>query len=108
MPSLVLSVRPGSDPYATQQPGVAALSANSMNKVPQITFAFWVMNDDARRDCWRPLVDDAGYRLCGQQPHPDQRFCRDAVGPADVEVLSPLPLLDRHPVDQHGRDDHVG
>jgi uncharacterized membrane-anchored protein len=58
MPSLVLSVRPGSDPYATPEPGVAALSANCMNKVPQITFAFWVM-----KICATTLGETAGDLL---------------------------------------------
>jgi uncharacterized membrane-anchored protein len=56
MTSVVLSVRPGSEPWAPA--AVGADAPYSMNKVPQITFAFWVM-----KICATTLGETAGDLL---------------------------------------------
>ncbi len=58
MPSYVLSVQPGREPYGAPEAQAAALTSYTMNKVPQITFAFWVM-----KICATTLGETAGDLL---------------------------------------------
>jgi len=58
MPSLVLSVQPGREPYSVPGASAAALTSSGMNKVPEITFAFWVM-----KICATTLGETAGDLL---------------------------------------------
>ena len=58
MPSYVLSVQPGREPYGVPGAQAAALTSYTMNKVPQITFAFWVM-----KICATTLGETAGDLL---------------------------------------------
>jgi len=58
MPSLVLSVQPGREPYSVPGASAAALTSSGMNKVPEITFAFSVM-----KICATTLGETAGDLL---------------------------------------------
>lgn len=58
MTSLVLSIQPGREVYPGIQIGVADSASPGMNKVPQITFAFWVM-----KICATTLGETAGDLL---------------------------------------------
>lgn len=58
MPSLVLSVQPGREPYRVPGTLAGTLTSPGMNKVPEITFAFWVM-----KICATTLGETAGDLL---------------------------------------------